>query len=69
VCGCLHSVFLLESVGLLTASCCSLLSCLIVSQGWDHLIGHTPEAVAKSGKALVGATLLISLVAASVELD
>ncbi len=38
-------------------------------QGWDQLIGHTPEAVAKSGKAMVAATLVVSLIAATVELD
>jgi hypothetical protein len=38
-------------------------------QGWDALIGHTPETVAKTGKGMVAATLVIALVAATVELD
>ncbi len=38
-------------------------------QGWDHLIGHTPEQVAKSGKAMVGITLAVSLVAAAITIE
>jgi hypothetical protein len=39
------------------------LSLSLSLQAWDQVIGHTPEAVAKSGKALVGVTVVVALYA------
>jgi succinate dehydrogenase/fumarate reductase cytochrome b subunit len=53
------------AVTLVVADGCALF--MLGCKTWDNVIGHNPEMVKKTGLFLVGATAVISLVAASVD--